>query len=125
VLPSVDKGEPGERGPLHWFFRFELPDGDLYALDLCTAEFASTSGGRPLARVVPLHKHLQRLPLSEKLPNGWQGMIKTLGTQCKILKDKQPDLAPEEVMAGGVRHDDMCGVSHQFALLKLEDALQY
>jgi hypothetical protein len=42
-----------------------------------------------------------------------------------MLKDKQPELAPEEVMAGGVRHDDMCGVSRQFALLKLEDALRY
>jgi hypothetical protein len=48
-----------------------------------------------------------------------------LSTQCEILKDKQPELAPEEVMAGGIRHDDMCGVSHQFALLKSEDALQY
>ena len=125
VLPSEDEKEPDEEEPLHWFFRVELPDGDLYALDLTTAQFSSTPGEKPLSIVAPLREHLQRLPLNEDLSNGWQGMTTNLGRRREELVDTKTQLSPQEIMAGEMRHDDMCCMAQKFALVRLLESLSH
>lgn len=117
ILPSEDKDEPSEESTPHWFFKIELADGDVYALDLCTAQFASSLRQEPLTCVAPLHEHLQRLPVSQ------EGVTITLGFQRQILEEKQIKLPPEQVMAGEVRHDDVCCVAQKFALARLRAAI--
>jgi hypothetical protein len=119
VLPSEEKSRSRERSPLHWFFRIELADGELYALDLCTAQFASTAGRETLSCVAPLHEHLQRLPLSQK-----SSMTMELHLQQRALNMQRPTLAPEEVMAGKMSYNDMCSIARQFAVLELKKVIQ-
>lgn len=133
VLPSgsdVQNGESGndddestEGGEIHWFFRIELADGELYALDLCTAQFTSVPGEEPWACVAPLDEHLQRLPISEDLSDGWRGMTIHLGNQRQML-EATPTKAPhDEVMAGVIGHDDLCCRAQKFTAVKLEAAV--
>jgi hypothetical protein len=89
VLPGGNKNKDGDESsesekPLHWFFTIELANGELYALDLFSAQFVSTPGEEAWTCVPPLDEHLQRLPLTGRLP-GWQGMAQDPGRQHQRL----------------------------------------
>jgi hypothetical protein len=79
-LSSDDEEVTTGESLLHYFFKVELADGDVYAVDLCMLQFAFTSGEQYSGCVAPLQEHLQRLLLSEKgeVPDG-QVIIKPLG----------------------------------------------
>lgn len=132
ILPSEDEAlkegdgngddESTESGPYHCFFRIELANGELYALDLCTAKFASIPGEEPWACVVPLDEHLQRLPITEDMSDGWQGATMDMGFQRRILEATPTKASHEEVMAGIIGHDDLCSKTQKFVAVKLEAA---
>lgn len=132
ILPSEDEvlkerdrsddDESIEGGPYHCFFRIELTNGELHALDLCTAQFASMPGEEPWACVLPLDEHLQRLPTSEDMSDGWQGSTMHLGFQRRILDATPTKSSHEEVMAGIIGHDDLCSKTQKFVAVRLEAA---
>ena len=132
ILPSEDEAlkegddngddESIEVGPYHCFFRIELANGELYALDLCTAQFASIPGEEPWACVVPLDEHLQRLPISEDMSDGWQGATMHLGFQRRISEATPTESSHEEVVAGIIGHDDLCCKTQKFVAVRLEAA---
>jgi len=131
IFPSEDevnetKGDDNESiegGPFHWFFRIKLADGELYALELCTAQFNSIPGEKPWACVAPLDEHLQRLPTSEDMSDGWQGMTLDLGRQRQTLEATPIKSSPEEFTAGVIGHDDLCSEAKKFAAARWEKAV--
>jgi hypothetical protein len=74
---------------LHYFFKVELADGDVYAVDLCMLQFAFASGEEHPGCVAPLQEHVQRLLLGEKgeSPNE-QVIITPLGYHREEAKGK-------------------------------------
>jgi hypothetical protein len=86
-LSSDDEEVTTGESLLHYFFKVELADGDVYAVDLCMLQFAFTSGEQYSGCVAPLQEHLQRLLLREKgeVPDK-RVIIKPLGYHREEVK---------------------------------------
>jgi hypothetical protein len=111
---------------LHWFFKVTLANGEQYAVDLRTAQFASLPENAAWACVAPLDEHLQRLLVGgkDKLSNQ-QCITKSLGYLRQVEEETMVQAPTQEIVDGTIRPDDVYCLARKFSLWQLEEVIKH
>jgi hypothetical protein len=111
---------------LHWFFKVTLTNGERYAVDLCTSQFASLPGNAAWACVAPLDEHLQRLQVGEKAKlSNQQCITKNLGYLRQVEEETMVQAPTQEIIDGTIRPDDVYCLARKFCLWQLEEVIKH
>lgn len=123
---SSDTGEIITSGSLfHCFFKVELANRKLYAVDLCTSWFVFLPENEPWACVAPLEEHLRRLPIREEDRAQDRQTIRSLGYHRQFLEAKAFPSSKETTVDDVIGQDDVNGLAQKSALRQLDIANQY